>query len=310
MQLGSELFDQGVLWFKGEEYENAKLYWEDAAKVGNASAMFCLGICYMSSHYYDMDKAIFWFKKAEKAGHKNAKYQLKLLKKDDVAIRKEVADHFFCENDIEYEYGITNFENKVFGDYEWLVVADDVGRELLLSKYIIDIRQYHNFDEDVDWENCELRKWLNNEFIDSFADCYKQRILSVKHKNHNNEKYAICGGNDTKDKCFLLSYDEINMYWNNNKKDNDEKDLLSVENDNAFLMAKVNISDENLLLAQQRTKLDYSMINGRRLGWWLRTPGSSANRAMRINCNGAIRLFGREVVGRLVGVRPAIWVEK
>ena len=51
-----------------------------------------------------------------------------------------------------------------FAGYEWLVLEERDGKQLLLMKEVLDVRQYHNTLEQVDWEHCSLRAWLNGSF--------------------------------------------------------------------------------------------------------------------------------------------------
>lgn len=304
-----ELYDQGVLWFKANKIDIAKKYWDEAAIKGNASAMFCLGIYFLSDQYYDKERAEFWFKRAEILGHKNASYQLKLLN-ENVSERRMIANYYFTKNQSQSSLDDTEFKIKKFGNYEWFVIYDEKDRQLLLSKDIIEIRPYHDVDECVCWENSKIRQWLNKEFLKSFDEKYQRNILKVEQQNKSNPQYNINGGRNTKDKCFLLSYEELKKYMNIDITKRNNNDLLNIKNNNIKLKAVVNLSKKTLYELKNRTKLDYSMVNGQQIGWWLRTPGSQGNRAMRINCNGAVRLHGREVTGRLVGVRPALWVKK
>lgn len=113
-----ELYEQGVLWFKANKINIAKKYWHRAAMLGNASAMFCLGIYFLSDQYYDQVKAEFWFKKAEKSGHKNASYQLKLIN-ENVFERRRMANLYFAD---QQPFNLLNglkFKEKKFGNYEW-----------------------------------------------------------------------------------------------------------------------------------------------------------------------------------------------
>lgn len=89
---------------------------------------------------------------------------------------------------------------------------------------------------------------------------------------------------------------------------NDENnvDLLSAESNNTDLVAFVKMSKEKIYEASNNFGLDYTMVQNQSMGWWLRTPGENMRRYMRVNCNGAIRLYGREVNRFLVGLRPAL----
>lgn len=306
MFCSSEVNEQGILWYKSGNYEKAKMCWETSAKQGNSSAMFCLGILYLSTKFYDLQKSKSWFEKAALRGHKNAGYQLEHL--NDGKIRTEMADKilFYQPSD---ESMVLDFESVKFGKYEWFILQKDIEKSLYLTKSIIDIRKYHDYDIPITWEKSDIRKWLNSEFYDEFSTQEKERICATNIVNSKNPKYFTIAGDDTLDKCFLLSYEDIMNYFTKVCVDYQMEDLLSGNVNNYRLTATVNMSDEKIYKAENRSGLDYSMANGQRIGWWLRTPGSNENRAMRINCNGAIRLHGREVNRNLVGIRPAIWVK-
>ena len=103
---------------------------------------------------------------------------------------------------------------------------EENGRALLVSKYIIDAKYYNEEGGDVTWETSSIRKWLNNDFYNKAFD-EKEKELIIETLLHTNdesgiraytvdEKYYTIGGNDTKDKIFLLSTDEIKKYmWHN-----------------------------------------------------------------------------------------------
>ena len=77
-------------------------------------------------------------------------------------------------------------EHMKFGTYqgeeiEWRVIdADDEnGKVLLLSEYGLDAKPYNDeFSFVIKWEDCTLRKWLNEEFYeDAFTDEEQEKIL-------------------------------------------------------------------------------------------------------------------------------------
>ena len=117
---------------------------------------------------------------------------------------------------------------------EWLALDYDKvnNRVLLLSKDIIDSRCYQDISEDefddmfysdnhikLTWENCSLRKWLNNEFYNTaFNDNEKQRILVMNIANNDNIDTGAKSGVNTYDKVFLLSIDEMMKYFGSGVK--------------------------------------------------------------------------------------------
>ncbi len=92
---------------------------------------------------------------------------------------------------------------------EWVVLDKTKDRMLVMSKYALDCLPYNTEDTYVTWENCTLRKWLNEEFYKTaFNKTEKAMIRKTKVRNTNT--YSEYGsGNDTKDKVFLLSTEEV-----------------------------------------------------------------------------------------------------
>ena len=95
---------------------------------------------------------------------------------------------------------------------KWIILEKEDNRALLLSKYGLDVKPY-NEERGISnsWEESEIRRWLNNEFINTaFTDAERLEILDTDVDNSLAEgRFTIySGGNTTKDKVFLLSYKE------------------------------------------------------------------------------------------------------
>lgn len=64
---------------------------------------------------------------------------------------------------------------------EWLVLAQDGDKALLLSKYALDHQSFMPFYEPVTepftWESCSLRQWLNSTFLNAAFSAEEQRRL-------------------------------------------------------------------------------------------------------------------------------------
>lgn len=99
---------------------------------------------------------------------------------------------------------------------EWIVTDVQDGKALLVSRLGLDAKPYHTSREEVTWENCYLREWLNSDFYESaFTNEEQEYIIASSLKNvieTNYWKYKGEGGNVTSDKVFLLSIDEVLQY--------------------------------------------------------------------------------------------------
>ena len=167
---------------------------------------------------------------------------------------------------------------------EWLVLDKQDGKAFLISKYCLDSRRY-NRDTAITWENCELRDWLNDEFYNcAFSEVQRQNILTTTvHTPDTPTPWdPIDGGNDTLDKLFLLSVDEANQYFP------DDRARRTVAT--AYAVAKGAVVDKN-----------YSY-------WWLRSPGDESHFVSYVGNSGAVDNTGRSIGVSYVAVRPAMWV--
>ncbi|MBQ6235167.1 MAG: leucine-rich repeat domain-containing protein [Clostridia bacterium] len=181
---------------------------------------------------------------------------------------------------------------------EWLVLDADGSKALLISKYALDNQYYHEKEEDVTWETCTLRAWLNDTFFNNAFNSDEQaRIQLVQLVNHENhypgkDNKHTPGGNATNDRVFLLSMDELKEY---------EKTKAT----GGFYACKPTVYAE---------KQDV-FINSETgyCNWWLRTPGFDSQMAALVNShfdssNSIVSNTGSTVNGKKQGVRPAMWI--
>ncbi len=186
---------------------------------------------------------------------------------------------------------------------EWEVLEVSNNRALLISKYVLDCKAYNEEGVDVTWETCTLRSWMNGEFFSAaFNEAEKSKIAETTLSNPDTEwKRAngadvIDGGNDTNDKVFLLSLEEIYKYYGN--------DWFEEEYGEGAC--------EKLIAPATQTAIKnevYSANNG--ADWWLRSPGMNANYACFVSYDGRAGWFKCDIVdcNNDYGVRPAIYVE-
>ena len=165
---------------------------------------------------------------------------------------------------------------------EWTVLDKDGMSLLLVSKQALDCKRYNTSYTDVTWENCSLRKWLNDSFLnEAFSEEEKALIQSTTVSAYNNPSYNTDPGNDTTDKVFLLSINEA-KYFNS-----DEARKCAPT---AYVKAHKTPSDAAAC------------------GWWLRSPGYSQDDAATVNCDGSVDYFGDTVNLSTNCVRPALWI--
>ena len=159
-------------------------------------------------------------------------------------------------------------------EWEVLDCSDDGKSVLLISKYILIHKAFNEDNTKLTWENSTLRKWLNNQFINSaFTETERALIKSVTITNEKNSKYNIDGGKNTTDKIFLLSISEAEKYYGNRVDDSVRMDIKGTTNQ-----------------------------------WWLRTPGSGKYRTSYINSYGGVYSQGWTSDTNVYGVVPVMWI--
>ena len=102
---------------------------------------------------------------------------------------------------------------------EWLVLEVNGNEAFLVSRYGLDCRQYHHACVSMTWEQCDLRKWLNHDFLEAaFTEEEQRRIKVSEVVNDNSRQYDTRGGNNTRDRVFCLSLAEAEQYFENDSE--------------------------------------------------------------------------------------------
>ncbi len=168
-------------------------------------------------------------------------------------------------------------------DIEWLVLAKEGNKALLISKYALDCQKYNNSGETT-WETCSLRKWLNGTFISTaFSTDEQNLIISSTITADRNPDYGTSPGKNTIDKIFLLSITEANKYFNS--------DSARQCQGTAYCYAQG----------------AYKAFNGA-CWWWLRSPGVISDYAASVDYYSNVNTLGGFMDDDDGGVRPALWV--
>ena len=101
-----------------------------------------------------------------------------------------------------------------FAHMDWRVLDKKDGKVLLLKDNAFGSTPFDEKGQNVTWESSSVRKWLNNDFLqESFTENERNSILETTVKNTPNATYKTLAGNNTKDKFFLLSCDEVAKYY-------------------------------------------------------------------------------------------------
>lgn len=168
---------------------------------------------------------------------------------------------------------------------EWLVLTREDNKALLVSKYALDCQQYHSSLTGITWEKCSLRSWLNSTFLsEAFTPDEQKQILTATVSADRNPSWNIDAGNSTQDKIFLLSIDEVNIYFSS--------DFERWYRPTEYAVSQMCYVDNN---------------NGN-CGWWLRSPGIDQYFAAYVDTSGAVYHYGNNVNRSGYAIRPAFWI--
>ena len=226
----------------------------------------------------------------------------KLLAEDDNMIAAARDAKFAVGNYVSFgTYPQTKAGNDAT-PIEWLVLARDGNKALLISRYGLDAQPYNIVNTDVTWENCTLRTWLNWTFYNkAFSSAEQSAILTTNVDNSKKQcysGYSTDGGNNTQDKVFLLSYAEANKYF----------DVENWQNNGATDNVKSRVAPTVYAIAQGAAADSYyKTADGTDAEpWWLRSIGSYYYYADSVSCYGTC--IDGYVTWDTISVRPALWV--
>ena len=175
-------------------------------------------------------------------------------------------------------------------DIEWLVLAKEDNKILVISDKALDCKPYNQSRDYVTWETCSLRKWLNNDFINSaFSDDEKAMIPTVTVSADKNPEYDTDPGNATQDQVFILSIVEARKYF-------------------ASSEARMCVPTAYAIFNGLYTSSRYSKDGEGTCLWWLRSPGYNQISAARVNNDGSVDEYSYDVDCDDYAVRPAMWI--
>ena len=183
---------------------------------------------------------------------------------------------------------------------EWIVLSKNDKEMLVLSRYALDQKQYYEHWSNITWAECTLRKWLNDDFYNvAFNKTEKDLIKTKTLKNNDNIKTGTEGGEDTKDKVFLLSYEDLLNTAYGFSSDYTEYDIARRCTATAYAKAQgVNTYGYKPTAEGEES-----------CSWWLRSVGTIGNSVVCVSDNGYVNVTGGTSVNiDHFGVRPALYI--
>lgn len=136
----------------------------------------------------------------------------------------------------------------------------------------------------VTWDNCTLRTWLNEDFLNEAFSITEQTMMpTVPVSVNENPLFGGDPGKETQDKVFLLSATEAGIY---------------------FTSAWARRCKPTIEAEAQGACTDSDGF----VQWWLRTPGNGFD-ALIVETDGDIIYHGELVNSDDTVVRPAMWID-
>lgn len=163
---------------------------------------------------------------------------------------------------------------------KWRVMQNNGSTLFLMADNALDHKAYITYNESghfydpVTWEISTLRQWLNSNFY-AAAFSNREQELIVEQTLTNEDYNDTEGGNDTRDKVYLLSFAEAT---------NPEYGFCNEYYDKYTRSREMDASDYAHALGAW---LPESKENGG-TDYWLRSPGNSASKAAFVSYVGYI----------------------
>ncbi len=189
---------------------------------------------------------------------------------------------------------------------EWIVLKRDGENALLLSKYALDAKPFNDQDEPISWEKCTLRKWLNEDFLNTAFTEEEKEVVQLRNVDNGLEQQCYSMSwinampdrykqNDTMDKVFLLSTKEVYKNY--------KEYVKGAEATQRVLNMGIRIYPEL----------------GNTCRWWLRSQPADNARSSRLSnpafVDAAYAYVNSNFLGQIdssvnniKAIRPAIWI--
>ena len=118
-----------------------------------------------------------------------------------------------CSTNREQHYRWTDTEAWHYFAYapiKWRILKQTGDKAVLLADRMPDTCPFNDSYKDISWSDCNLRRWLNSEFLSrAFTQQERNAIEETDVKNAPNYYFGTDCGPDTKDRVFILSNKEV-----------------------------------------------------------------------------------------------------
>ena len=229
--------------------------------------------------------------------------------------RMKKSDATYGTSGSDYNYNWKDATLYHYFKYEpikWRVLDVNGSDAFLLADRALDDQRYNTKSVSMTWEKSTMRSWLNgysssentqaidytgSNFINSaLTSSQRNAVKTTDVVNDDSIILGTEGGNDTKDKVFLLSESEV-------------YDTTEAES-YGFLKAGDTYDEgrrsRSSTYAKAMGVCTISSTYGDNCWWWLRSPGRDTNRAADVDTYGRVSRISYDVDYDSPAVRPAL----
>ena len=200
------------------------------------------------------------------------------------------------KSDTNYDgyFGSNTYRYFKWEPIKWKVLSNNGSTLFVVANQGLDCKNYHETFTGVTWETCSLRSWLGNQFYNTaFSAAEQSAIVTQTVVNNDNPYNNTEGGNNTSDKVYLLSIEEVtNPAYG-----------FCVDNGTRSAGRRFQTSDySNARGVYRSTNAGYEG----NCFWWLRSPGGDSDVAADVFSDGSVYGYGYNVIDYDNAVVPAL----
>ena len=138
---------------------------------------------------------------------------------------------------------------------EWKVLCNSDSGILLMSRYMLDYMGFNDDLEDVSWEDCSLRKWMNDEFVNAAFNDEEKNVIKPVLLNGDGE----ITDSEKKDFVFIPSVEDITNENYGFLKNGNAYDINRACAATAYYRSKYSEENEILTVYEIRKRMGFCL---------------------------------------------------
>ena len=192
----------------------------------------------------------------------------------------------------QHNHGVNAGDTIEFGGYSWQVLDVHRNHALIITEntYMIGEGRHNHIRGGITWAGSLTRRYLNDEFFYSFSAQDRARIQQTYVITPDSPWYYSKGGDNTTDRIFILSVEEVVRYFGDSGQLQNRPDGVGWISDQ-YNCARITRNED-----------------GMPAWWWLRSSGGDQHLTPFVDPHGVLTLYGTGASNTTGGVRPVLWL--